>query len=882
MTKSLTFLHVADIHFGAPFRGFRALTDAWKERLGQAIGESYDRVIDAAIAHRVEFVALAGDVFDTARSASYADYLHFFEGMERLHREGIPVYLCTGNHDPYTMWRYDVPLLPENVHVFDTSAPSYYVHMRDGEPLCLLAGRSYYNQTWPVDRSIVEGITRADMERVLSADCPDAPKAPFSVGITHTGLSLDPYKAPSDPDDLLERGVDYWACGHIHGRYYYPSEQEPRIVFPGDIQGRDIKEQGRRGCFLVTLEEGKAPKLEDVPTATVAFEILDVDVSECSTLAEMERRIEQAMFRENGLAGCEEMVVRITLEGTTELHGLLVSPDVVEDMRRRINANYPVFYCDALVNHTKAPERNDNARPNAAFLDCVTGIVEEQAAKSGEVVSYVQAEFVKRGLDAPATLAKRIDALREEAQQLIEDLLEAEDEVEANPSNAFVEVERRISVGSARTGASEDSIAYLDDLAERYRGDIVDAKTKLEQQKQAHRERYELEQACSDSASRIEVLEEQLDELKFQKRHLETCEADIDRVDVEMESVRRDLEELDAGSQVEADGIPERLLELDAATERTLKDKLDECAAEEEKATRALDLAQENASTSRAAYEALVEMGAEQESKEGAPAGRLRNIRTVQALVSVLLPVAFMAAGAGAFVHGRVIASLSITALGIGLVVLAFFLAAGALVMLFRPDEAATALETRKTNAQWVMLQDQKKLEAQLQAKQKTEERIGAYLDEAGFGSVGGSLRQARSLLDDASEARARMNVISQKRVSLEMRASSLAAERAQLVEKRAKILSQVDAPGQAEPRTVENLITRKTAQRDALLATSEKMQLRIEELDQILEKAKSDHLIDDLNMEHQIVRTKLEEGKQRMAVLFIARHLIDAGLARM
>ena len=107
MAERLTFIHAADLHIGAPFRGLRALSERWASRLVEAIPEAYERVVSAAIDNRVDFVVIAGDIFDTARP-SYADYLTFFDGLSRLDAEGIPVYMCTGNHDPYTTWQRDL------------------------------------------------------------------------------------------------------------------------------------------------------------------------------------------------------------------------------------------------------------------------------------------------------------------------------------------------------------------------------------------------------------------------------------------------------------------------------------------------------------------------------------------------------------------------------------------------------------------------------------------------------------------------------------------------------------------------------------------------------------------------------------------------------
>ena len=82
-------------------------------------------------------------------AASYADYLTFFDGLSRLDAEGIPVYMCTGNHDPYTTWQRDLFNLPGNVTMFSADKPSFALYRRDGKPVCVLGGRGYYNQTWP-------------------------------------------------------------------------------------------------------------------------------------------------------------------------------------------------------------------------------------------------------------------------------------------------------------------------------------------------------------------------------------------------------------------------------------------------------------------------------------------------------------------------------------------------------------------------------------------------------------------------------------------------------------------------------------------------------------------------------------------------------------
>ena len=101
MQERVTFIHSGDIHLGAPFRGLRALSPVWADRLATAIPDAYDEVIQACIDEQVDFLLLAGDVFDTDKP-SYAHYRRFLAGLKRLESRKIPVYIIAGNHDPFS------------------------------------------------------------------------------------------------------------------------------------------------------------------------------------------------------------------------------------------------------------------------------------------------------------------------------------------------------------------------------------------------------------------------------------------------------------------------------------------------------------------------------------------------------------------------------------------------------------------------------------------------------------------------------------------------------------------------------------------------------------------------------------------------------------
>src|SRR5690625_6385033 len=71
-------------------------------------------------------------------------------------------------------------------------------------------------------------------------------------GSLHSNTGYGVY-APFYLRDLVEKDFDYWALGHIHQREIL--KENPHIVYPGNIQGRNRKEQGEKGCYYVTLSQ---------------------------------------------------------------------------------------------------------------------------------------------------------------------------------------------------------------------------------------------------------------------------------------------------------------------------------------------------------------------------------------------------------------------------------------------------------------------------------------------------------------------------------------------------------------------------------------------------------------------------------------------------
>lgn len=417
--ETVTFIHAADLHLGAPFKGLRAVAPEWEDSLLHAIPRAFRKLIDYALQERVDFVVFAGDVFDNAHP-SYADFSLFVSGLEQLNQAHIPVYLVTGNHDPYISWDSSFALLPENTRVIGVDKPEFCCFERDGKPCALIGGRSYYTQSWPVDEDISNGISRQDAEQALGLS------APFMVGVIHTGLDVDPTRSPVAPKTLFGRDVDYWACGHIHQPRVLPSKDNPRVVFSGAPQGRDIKEEGEHGIFKVTLREGASSQLEFLPTASIAWQRFNLDISECSTIADVQQLIVNKEFALNAQTRCPRMMFRIALTGKSSLHADLTE-QVLEDMRGILNDGYPFFFVDALVNKTSSLVDREVLKGEGLFPAVYLDTLDAYRAHKDKVLIDLEKQFYQRDLSLPSALERQFFGLCDEAETLVLDLLGQDD-----------------------------------------------------------------------------------------------------------------------------------------------------------------------------------------------------------------------------------------------------------------------------------------------------------------------------------------------------------------------------------------------------------------------------------------------------------------------
>lgn len=298
------FIHAADIHLDSSLHGLERYEGAPVADIRSATRKAFDNLIELTIDEEVDFVLLAGDLYD----GNWKDYntgLYFVERMGRLREAGIRVFIVAGNHDAASQITKHLRL-PENVTFFSTKNPEQVI-LDD-------LNVAVYGQ----------GFATRAVTNDISQTYPQGDPQLLNIGLLHTCLDGKPGHEPYAPctvDGLRSKGYQYWALGHVHNREEV--SQNPWIVFPGNIQGRHIREAGPKGCTLVTAEGGEIVAVEHRDLDVMRWSLCELDISASETVDDIYEQVREGLQSSLDSAEGRPVAVRLVLQGTCSAHATL-------------------------------------------------------------------------------------------------------------------------------------------------------------------------------------------------------------------------------------------------------------------------------------------------------------------------------------------------------------------------------------------------------------------------------------------------------------------------------------------------------------------------------------------------------------------------------
>lgn len=339
---SCTFVHCADLHLDSPFEGLQVVDQRIGAVLRDATFKAFDKVIDLALREGADFLLVAGDVYDGADRSLRAQ-LRFREGLKRAAEAGLQCFVAYGNHDPLSGWEAQLQM-PEGVHRFGGEQVERFVVQRAGKTLAQIYGLSH-----PV-REVKENLVPRFSRQ---------PEGPFAIGLLHANVGGNPNHdnyAPCKVEDLVASRLDYWALGHVHAQQIL-KEHNPLIIYPGNTQGRSVRELGARGCYLVRVEENGRVTPQFVATDVVRWFLQEVDIADLTTWDDLLNLLSLTKEEVRAAAQGRAAILRLHLTGRGELHAQLRRVDPERDLAlplRESETERPDFvWVESLQNRTR-------------------------------------------------------------------------------------------------------------------------------------------------------------------------------------------------------------------------------------------------------------------------------------------------------------------------------------------------------------------------------------------------------------------------------------------------------------------------------------------------------------------------------------------------
>jgi DNA repair exonuclease SbcCD nuclease subunit len=312
---AFSFVHTADLHLDSPFSALGLQHPHLADIMRSATFEAFEKVIQLCLDEKVDFLLVAGDVYD-GEDRSLRAQVRFRDGLRRLSSAGIRSFVVHGNHDPLNGWSSQLEW-PEEVHLFRDHAE--IAEIRRGDSLL----------------ATVEGISypakeeKRNLSRLFKGN-----RGTFHIGLLHANLGSDtghePY-APCSLGDLMRAEIDYWALGHVH-KLRIISDRHPWVCYPGNTQGRNIREGGQRGCILARVSEKGEIECDVRATDVVRWTTKELSITKMGTEEDLLKGIEQVCRETAHEASGRPVVLQLHLGGRGPLFGKLTTPHTLNDL----------------------------------------------------------------------------------------------------------------------------------------------------------------------------------------------------------------------------------------------------------------------------------------------------------------------------------------------------------------------------------------------------------------------------------------------------------------------------------------------------------------------------------------------------------------------
>lgn len=234
----MTFSHISDMHLGQ--------TQYGEPERENDMYSAFDQAIDTSIKDHVEFVILAGDLFDNPNPGGRA-IVSFGNSLKRLYDAKIPAYFILGEHDLSRVASTPVAFVYHNLRVAK--------YIGDGSPIkngdTLIVG---------FDKMRKDEIPKHST-RFAQADNDAQKHTGPRILVMHQGvIEINKFAGELATNDL-PKSFSYYAMGHLHDSYKQRFENLGGLLaYPGSTESSKSEgiRESEKGFYEVDLSSGEA------------------------------------------------------------------------------------------------------------------------------------------------------------------------------------------------------------------------------------------------------------------------------------------------------------------------------------------------------------------------------------------------------------------------------------------------------------------------------------------------------------------------------------------------------------------------------------------------------------------------------------------------
>lgn len=286
--SGIKVIHTGDFHIGA------SRTHAINGK--SEIKNTFFRVINLCRTENIDFLLIAGDLFDTpfADSDTVSEVIG---AMSQIPETVIAI--APGNHDHFCDGSvYSESIFPENVVIFAPGVTTFDFPHKN----VTLFGAAFSDRY--EKNSIMTLPDNMNPDRI-------------NIGILHGDLvssSAENNYNPITQNYISLCGLDYLALGHIHKRSAITTLGNTRFAYCGCPDGKGFDEDGSHGIYIGTISKNSYD-ITYRELSSRKYIITETDIRDCTTSLEVSSKILNQIKCANP-GDYADNLYRITLTGT--------------------------------------------------------------------------------------------------------------------------------------------------------------------------------------------------------------------------------------------------------------------------------------------------------------------------------------------------------------------------------------------------------------------------------------------------------------------------------------------------------------------------------------------------------------------------------------